>query len=64
MLHGMLRNITFVFAAIAAASVALLWSWNTLAELFGAPIAEYRHVVAVLIVAIIARSLVTRRQVW
>ncbi len=31
---------------IAVGFVALLWSWNTLADLFGWPGAEARHVLA------------------
>ncbi len=52
------------FAAIAATAlicIALLWSWNTVAELFGAPAADLRHAVAILVLAWIARALVTRR---
>lgn len=32
--------------AFAAIAVIGLWSWNTLAELFGAPEAQFRHAVA------------------
>jgi heme A synthase len=34
--------------AFAAVAVIGLWSWNTLAELFGAPQAQFRHAVAAL----------------
>jgi hypothetical protein len=35
--------------AIFAIAVAGLWSWNTLAELSGAPEAQFRHAIAVLV---------------
>ena len=52
------------FAAIVALAlicIALLWSWNTVAELFGAPAADLRHAVAILVLAWIAKRLVARR---
>ena len=57
-----MRHITGKAIAIglgifAAASIALLWSWNTLAELTGAPAAEFRHVLAALIIVGAVRSL-------
>lgn len=33
-------------ALIVAILIAVLWSWNTLAGLYGAPLAEFKHVVA------------------
>ena len=60
-----------VLAAIATfgvACIALLWSWNSLAELVGGPTAEFRHVVAALIILAGARALLTNgrggRQRW
>ena len=58
-----LKHLAIAVAAFAVATIALLWSWNTLAGLFGAPVAEYRHVVALLVTAITVRSLVTRRRI-
>ena len=53
-----------VLAGTAIATVCfvgVLWAWNTLAALFGAPEAEARHVLAVLILAIVLRVLLGRR---
>lgn len=38
------------------ASVAGLWSWNTLAELFSLPQAHYRHVLAAFVLLLILRQ--------
>ncbi len=46
--------------AIVAIAVAGLWSWNTLAELFGAPEAQFRHVVAVLVLLATLRLVMPR----
>jgi len=43
------------FALIAATG---LWSWNTLADMFGAPEAQFRHAVAALALLAIAHRLV------
>ncbi|MEJ2127290.1 MAG: hypothetical protein P8X81_00425 [Woeseiaceae bacterium] len=56
------RLVAFAVALFAAVSVALLWSWNALAELTGGPAAEYRHVLAAIIIAFAARSLFTSRR--
>ena len=54
------------FLAVALfllASIASLWSWNTLAELFAWPQAEYRHALAALaILYVIRRILFTVRR--
>ncbi len=47
--------------AIVAIAVAGLWSWNTLAELFGAPEAQFRHAVAVLVLLATLRLVMPRR---
>ena len=49
-------------AAFLVGSIALLWTWNTLAELFNGSGAEYRHAVAALIAAVMLRGLLSRRQ--
>jgi len=36
-------------------SIFLLWSWNTLAELFSGPRAQYKHVLAALMILITLR---------
>jgi hypothetical protein len=47
----------YFFAAIAAliVSATAMWSWNTVAELFGAPTAEFKHIVAMGLILAIAR---------
>jgi hypothetical protein len=47
--------------AIAAIVIAALWSWNTLAELFGAPEAQFRHVIAALVLLATLRLFTARR---
>jgi hypothetical protein len=37
------------------ASVAALWSWNTLSELFSLPQAQYRHALAALVLLLVIR---------
>ncbi len=55
------RYLTLAAASIALAGIATLWSWNTLAALFGVPTAEFRHLVAALTIALVARALISRR---
>jgi hypothetical protein len=68
MQHFNWKHIGAAIAAFASASVALLWSWNALAELFGGPIAEFRHVVSLIIIAISVKAILSndrrRRQAW
>lgn len=59
--RGTLRKITAVAAVTALASVALLWSLNTLAPLFGGPTFQFRHVIAILIALVVLRMGVGRR---
>jgi hypothetical protein len=37
------------------ASIAALWSWNTLSELFNFPLAQYKHVMAAFILLLILK---------
>lgn len=55
------RHVLAATLAIAAIAVIGLWSWNTLAELFGAPQAQFRHAVAALVLITTLR-LATRRR--
>lgn len=59
MRHFTAKHIVIAAVAMAGMSTALLWSWNTLAALFGGPPAEFKHVLAALVFAAIARGLVT-----
>lgn len=47
--------------ALAAIAIIGLWSWNTLAELFGAPGAQFRHAVAALALITTLRLALRRR---
>jgi hypothetical protein len=44
-----IKHLLAAALAIFAIAVAGLWSWNTLAELSGAPEAQFRHAIAVLV---------------
>jgi hypothetical protein len=47
-----------VFHAVALfllASIAGLWSWNTLSELFNLPPAQYKHVLAVALLLLLLK---------
>lgn len=48
--HAALFALLFI-----AASIASLWSWNTLAELFNGPQAQYKHILAVAVAVIVLR---------
>lgn len=50
-----LRSLLLAGALIVVAAIAALWSWNTLATLFGGPEAEMRHVLAAATLALLAR---------
>ena len=54
MKHISAKIIAIAAVSFVALSIALLWAWNALAELAGAPSAEYRHVIAALLIAISA----------
>ena len=62
MKHITAKTISIAIAIIAASSVALLWSWNTLAELSGAPVAGFKHVLAALFVLAVVRVLMSPRR--
>lgn len=49
------RKITLVTAEAVLASVAVLWSWNTLAPPFGGPAFQFQHAVAFLIALVALR---------
>lgn len=56
MRHTILRHVLVAAGALFAVSIIGLWSWNTLAALFDAPAAEFRHALAFLALLIIVRS--------
>lgn len=62
------KHIGAALAALCVASIAMLWSWNTLAGLFGGPVAEFRHVLSLIIIAISIKALLSndrrRSRAW
>ncbi|HBV21362.1 MAG TPA: hypothetical protein DEF07_06545 [Nitrosomonas sp.] len=65
MLDNRLKHILFVICLFSVASVAALWSWNTLSELFNWPFAQYKHVLAVFILFMIVKwSLFGKHRTW
>ncbi len=59
-MKAVLRGKTVILAGLfLLASIIALWSWNTLAGLFGIPHAQYKHVVAAL-----ALLLTTKWMLW
>lgn len=55
------RHLPAAILAFAAIAIVGLWSWNTLAELFGAPEAQFKHAVAAMALIMTPR-LATRRR--
>lgn len=55
------RHLLGALVAIAVIAAIGLWSWNTLAELFGAPEAQFKHALAALALLSLLR-LATRRR--
>jgi uncharacterized membrane protein YeaQ/YmgE (transglycosylase-associated protein family) len=53
------KHIAILVGAFAATSIALLWSWNTLAPLFDGPVAEFKHVLAAMVGATVLRVIVS-----
>jgi len=54
---------TYVLSRVVLLALVLLaglWSWNTLAELFNAPHAQFRHMVAALVLLLSLRWVVLR----
>ncbi len=56
------KHVALATTVFLVGSVALLWTWNTLAELFNGPGVEYRHAVAAVIVATMLRGLFSHRR--
>jgi len=60
MRHLNIRHTLIAVGVFLTVTVTGLWSWNTLAELFGGPQAQYKHALAATVLLIILR-LVTLR---
>ncbi len=48
-------HLMYTMGLFVLASIAGLWSWNTLAELFSLPQVQYKHVLAALFLSLILR---------
>ncbi len=55
MVNMRLKQCLYTISLFFIASVAALWSWNTLSELFNWPLAQYKHVLAVFILLTLIR---------
>jgi hypothetical protein len=44
--HYRFRKMFIAATALALAALVFLWSFNTLAELFGGPMAQFKHAIA------------------
>ena len=53
------KKYAYVVGLFLLVSVIGLWSWNTLAELFGGPHAQYKHAVAALGLLIVTKWVLT-----
>ena len=63
MKHRKFRRIVPALLAFVALTIVALWSWNIVVELFDGPEAEYRHIVAIFVIATLLRAvLATGRQ--
>ena len=54
------RHLLIAVVAVAAIALTGLWAWNTVAELFGLPPAQLRHVVASAVLLTLLRALLLR----
>ena len=49
------KHSLYLIGMFLLASAVGLWSWNTISELFNLPLAQYKHVLAVLFLLLILR---------
>jgi hypothetical protein len=55
-------KIIIAAGAFALFSVAALWSFNALSELFGGPQAQYQHVIAAIVLLLVFKWSLTRHR--
>jgi len=55
MINSRFKHWIYMISVFLAASVAALWSWNTLSELYSWPLAQFKHVLAVFILLLLIR---------
>ena len=60
--HFDVKHLLLAGITLAAIAVTGLWSWNALAELFGAPEAQFRHAVAAIALIATLRIALSRRR--
>ena len=53
-----MKHIFYAVGIFIILSSLCLWSWNTLAELFGGPHAQYKHVVAAIVLGLMIRWII------
>lgn len=60
------KHLLYAIVIFTLATIAGLWSWNTLSGLFGLPDAQYRHVLAAMCMLIILKWVITphRELTW
>jgi len=56
------KSLAYGIGLLILVSLAGLWSWNTLSELFSLPQAQYRHALAALILLLILRRVFSSRR--
>jgi uncharacterized membrane protein (DUF373 family) len=49
------KHALYIFSLFLLFSVAGLWSWNTISELFSLPQAQYKHVLAAFLLLLIVK---------
>jgi len=49
------KRASLMLAVLLVTTIFGLWSWNTLSELYGGPTAQYKHIVAALVLLAIIR---------
>ena len=60
MYHSIFGRIILAAGAFTLFSVAALWSFNALSELFGGPQAQYQHAIAATVFLLVLKSGLTR----
>jgi predicted Co/Zn/Cd cation transporter (cation efflux family) len=53
------KSAVIIFSTILLALVAMLWSWNTLSELFGGPHVQFKHAIAAISIILLAKWTIT-----
>lgn len=53
------KDVVYGVSLFLLATVSGLWSWNTLADLFSWPLAQYRHAIAAFLLLLILKWVLT-----